>query len=277
MADSSTVPRSKSSYPTHPSSTERARGLPHLGTSSTSTETVVTVTVTVHRDLFRVRVRAHLHRRVSSAESGESGTSIAAHTPAATRTAARHPPHLCAGSHHRCGTSIGRARARVLGRRYVGLVVRWVRGGGRLATSGAGMAVGAARDRIPRRYARAAQGQGRLHAPAPVRAPDLDPSLVPVLVLVRALALSPRRILRGLGAVVGLGLIAAAVEATAGMISGTAGPAHQPRKMCDASFFRALALLHTATLTLKVPNTMLFTADRLRRIYCDFRNARVNK
>ena len=275
MADSSTVPRSKSSYPTHPSSTERARGPPHLGTSSISTETGATVTV--HRDLFRVRVRAHLHRRVSSAESGESGTSIAAHTPAATRTVAHHPPHLCAGSHHRCGTSIGRARARVLGRRCAGLVVRWVRGGGRLATSGAGMAVGAARDRIPRRCARAAQGQGRLHAPAPVRAPDLDPSLVPVLVLVRALALSPRRILRGLGAVVGLGLIAAAVEATAGMISGTAGPAHQPRKMCDASFFRALALLHTATLTLKVPNMMLFTADRLRRIYCDFRNARVNK
>ena len=238
MAGSSTAPRSKSSYPTHPSSTERARGLPHLGTNSTSSIITETgATVTVHRDLFRVRVRAHLHRRVSSAESGESGTSIAAHTPAATRTAARHPPHLCAGSHHRCGTSIGRARARVLGRRYVGLVVRWVRGGGRLATSGAGMAVGAARDRIPRRCARAAQGQGRLHAPAPVRAPDLDPSLVPVLVLVRALALSPRRILRGPGAVVGLGLIAAAVEATAGMISGTAGPAHQPRRMYDASFF----------------------------------------
>ena len=269
MAGSSTAPRSKSSYPTHPSSTERARAHPHLGNSS-SIETGATVTVTAHRVLFRVRVRAHLHRRVSSAESGESGTSIAAHTPA-TRIAARRPPHLCAGSHHRCGTSIGHARARVRGPRCAGLVVRWVRGGGRPATSGAGMAVGAARDRIPHRCARAAQGQGRLHAPAPVRAPDHDPSLVPVLVLVRALALSPRRILRGLGAVVGLGLIAAVVEATAGMISGTAGPAHQPRRMYDASlFFRALALLHSATLTLKNSEYMLFTADGLMRIYCDF-------
>ena len=103
--------------------------------------------------------------------------------------------------------------------------------------SGAGMVVGAARDRIARRCARAAPGQGRLHAraPVPVRAPDLAPSLVPVLV--RALALSPRRILRGLGAVVGLGLIAAVVEATAGMILGTAGPAHQPRRMSNKTIF----------------------------------------
>ena len=103
--------------------------------------------------------------------------------------------------------------------------------------SAAGMVGGAARDRIARRCARAAPGQGRLHAPVPVRAPDLAPSLVPVPVLVRALALSPRRILRGLGAVVGLGLIAAVVEATAGMILGTAGPAHQPRRMSNKTKF----------------------------------------
>jgi hypothetical protein len=188
----------------------------------------------VHPVLFRARVRALRHRRVSRAESGESGTSTTAHTPA-TRTAAHRPRRLCADSPRHCGTSIDRARARVLGRRYAGLVGCWVRGGGRPATSVAGMAVGAARDRIARRRARAAPGQGRLHAPGRVRGPDLVPSLVPVLV--RALALSPHRILRGLGAVVGLGLIAAVVEATAGMISGTAGPAHQPRKMYDESFF----------------------------------------
>jgi len=108
-------------------------------------------------------------------------------------------------------------------------VVRWVRGGGPPATSAAGTVVGAARDRIARLCARAAPGQGRLPVPAPGR--DLDPSLVPVLVL--ALAHSPRHILRGLGAVVGLGLIAAVVEATAGMISGTAGPARHPRRMYE--------------------------------------------
>jgi hypothetical protein len=125
-------------------------------------------------------------------------------------------------------------------------VVRWVRGGGRPATSVAGMVVGAARDRIARQRARVAPGQGRLHAPGRVRAPDLDLSLVPVLV--RALALAPRRILRGLGAVVGLGLIAVVVEATAGMTSGIAGPAHQPRRMYEELFFSALALLHSAAL-----------------------------
>jgi hypothetical protein len=213
--------------------------------------------------LFRARVRALPHRRASSAGSG---TSTAALTPAAIRTAARRRRQVCVGSHHRCGTSIGRARARVLGPRSAGLVARWVRGGGPPAMSVAGMAVGVARDRIARLCARAAPGQGRLHAPAPVRrAPGLDPSLVHVPVLVRALALSPRRILRGLGAVVGLGLIAGVVEATAGMISGTAGLAHQPRRMDD---LRGLVLLHSVAHPLKLSSTE-FT-DRLMRIYCDF-------
>jgi len=136
----------------------------------------------------------------------------------------------------------------------------------------AGMVVGAVRDRIARRCARAAPGQGRLHARAPVLvpAPDLVPSLVRAPVLVRALALSPRHILRGLGAVVGLGLIAAVVEATAEMISGTAGPVHQPRRTYeDRNFLRGLALLQCAIHPLKIPNTTLFT-DRLMRIYSDF-------
>ena len=180
--------------------------------------------------LFRVRVPALRPRRRAS--SAGSGTSAAVHTRA-TRTAVRRPRSLCAGSHRRCGTCIGRAHARVLGRRSAGLVVRSVRGGGPPATNVAGMAVGAARDRIARPCARAAPGQGRLLVPAPGRGRGLDPSLAPVPVLVRALAHSPRHILRGLGAVVGLGLIAAVVEATAGMISGTAGPAHHPRRMYD--------------------------------------------
>ena len=186
--------------------------------------------------LFRARVRALPHRRAASAGNG---TSTAARTPV-IRTAGGRPRRLCVGSRHRCGTSIGHARAHVLGPRSAGLVARWVRGGGPPAMNVAGMAVGAARDRIARLCARAAPGQGRLHAPAPVRAPGLDPSLVPVPVLVRALALSPRPILRGLGAVVGLGLTAGVVEATAGMISGTAGLAHQHRRMDD---LRGLGLL----------------------------------
>ena len=40
--------------------------------------------------------------------------------------------------------------------------------------------------------------------------------------------------------------------------------------MTHRFFFRALALLHSATLTLKNSEYMLFTADGLMRIYCDF-------
>ncbi len=153
--------------------------------------------------------------------------------PPATRTAAHRPRSPCAGRPRHSGTSIARAPVRVLGPRSAGLVVRWVRGGGPPATSVVGTAVGAARDRIAPPCARAAPGRGRLPVPVHAPAPDLDPSLVPVPVLVHALALSPRRILRGLGAVVGLGLIAGAVEATAGTISGTAGPAQHLRRMYD--------------------------------------------
>jgi hypothetical protein len=225
------APHSKSSYPTRPSFTEHVPALPRSGNSSTCRGTAAIATALLV--LFRARVPAPRPRRRAS--SAGSGTSAAALTQA-TRTAARLPRCLCAaGSQHHCGTSIGRAHARVLGPRSAGLVVRWVRGGGPPATSAVGTAVGAAPNRIARPCARAAPGQGRLPVPAPVPGRDLAPSLIPVPVLVHALAQYPRHILRGLGAVVGLGLIAAVVEATAGMISGIAGPAHQPRRMYDKS------------------------------------------
>jgi hypothetical protein len=184
----------------------------------------------------RVRVHARPGTRVGIGTTPAAGTTIL--------TAGRRLPY--AGPHHEIYTVRAPARVRVRDPPSAA-VVYLARGGGLPAMSVADTVEGAAQDRTAPLCARAALDLGRPLGPGPGQGSALALDLTLGLVLAHVPARVPRHTLRILGGALGPDPIAGVVEAIVETISGTAGLARLPPKICDGRTIAFMPLLPVAS------------------------------